>query len=52
MTTLPIRAPQVPSIRIPGLARVVAVLSAVIDVYSEALTKAHEAEQRYPFASE
>ncbi len=50
MTTLPIRAPQVPAFHIPGLARAVAVISAVLDVYSEALTKAHEAEQRYPFS--
>ena len=52
MTTLPIRALHVPQIRIPGLARVVAVVLAVIDAYSEALNMAHEAKRRYPFMSE
>ncbi|MCF8476461.1 MAG: hypothetical protein K9G60_05490 [Pseudolabrys sp.] len=52
MTTLPIRALHMPQIRIPGLARFIAVVSVVIEVYSEALIKAREAERLYPYASE
>jgi hypothetical protein len=52
MTTLPIRAPFVPQIRIPGFARFVAVVSAVVDAYTEALDQVHEARKRYPYASE
>lgn len=53
MTTFPIRAEHLPQTwTFPRLTRFFAVLSSVLDVYSEALEQAHEVRRRYPFASE
>ena len=49
MTTLPIRAPMVPSLA--GLARLIAYLNIAIEVFAEAQKQAAEAHKRYPFAA-
>ena len=51
MTTLPIRAPYLLQINVPGFARFVAAVSIVIDAYAEALQQTREAQRKYPFAS-
>ena len=48
MTTLPIRAPIVPSL--VGLARLIAYLDIAIEVFAEAQKRARDAHGRYPFA--
>jgi len=48
MTTLPIRAPIVPSLA--GLARVSAYFTLAIEVCAEAQQQAAEAHKRFPFA--
>jgi len=56
MSTLPIRASQMPQIRafhvrpLAGFARIVSFLGAVIDVFDEAQQQAAKARARYPFA--
>ena len=49
MTTLPIRAPTVPSLA--GLARVLSYFKISIEVFAEAQQQAAEAHKRYPFAA-
>jgi hypothetical protein len=49
MTTLPIRAPIVPSLT--GLARLIAYLDLAIEVFAEVQQQAAEAHKRYPFAA-
>jgi hypothetical protein len=53
MTTLPLRdASSLPQFSpAAAFSRVVAVFSAVIEIYAEALQQANDAEKRYPFAS-
>jgi hypothetical protein len=53
MSTLQARMPYLPKVRSPWavLSRLAAVITTVIDVFDEALAKAHEAERRYPFTS-
>jgi hypothetical protein len=48
MTTLPIRAPIVPSLA--GLARVISYLDIAIDVFAESQRQAAAAHKRFPFA--
>ena len=48
MTTLPIRAPVVPSLA--GLARVLSYFYIAIEVFAEAQQQAAEAHKRFPFA--
>jgi hypothetical protein len=48
MTTLPIRAPIVPSLA--GLARVISYFDIVIEVFAEAQRQATAAHKRFPFA--
>ena len=48
MTTLPIRAPIVPSLA--DLARVLSYFSIAIDVFAEAQQQAADAHKRFPFA--
>jgi hypothetical protein len=48
MTTLPIRAPIVPSLA--GLARVFSYFSIAIEVFTEAQQQATAAHKRFPFA--
>ena len=48
MTTLPIRAPIVPSLA--GLARVIACFNIAIEVFAEDSQEAAEAHKRFPFA--
>lgn len=51
MSTLPIRALHLPQIWPPsGFKRVVALVSAVLDVIDEAKQQAAKARARYPFA--
>jgi hypothetical protein len=56
MTTLPIRAPQMPQTTafniqpLAVFARIASFLGAVIDVFAEAQRQAAEARARYPFA--
>lgn len=50
MSTLPIHAPRVPSVNVPGFARVAAYVMTVIDVFTEAQALAAAAHRRYPFA--
>jgi len=49
MTTLPIRAPIVPSFA--GLARLISYLDIAIEAFAEAQKQAAEAHKRYPFAA-
>jgi hypothetical protein len=52
MSTLSLRAPSVPKIfLLPGvaIARAIAFLFAVIDVYAEAQRQVAEAERHFPF---
>ncbi len=53
MSTFAMRASHLPKARplYDGFARVVAILSDVLDVFNEARTQAYEAERRYPFMS-
>ena len=48
MTTLPIRAPIMPSLA--GLARLIAYLDLAIEVFAEAQQQAAAAHERFPFA--
>jgi hypothetical protein len=48
MTTLPIRAPMVPSLT--GFARVILFVTMLIDVFADAQRDASAAHKRYPFA--
>jgi hypothetical protein len=48
MTTLSLRALHVPAI--PGLARLVAAIDLVMDVFAEAQDMARAAQKRYPLA--
>ena len=48
MTTLPIRAPIVPSLA--GLARVIAYFDIAIEVFAEVRQQAAAAHKRFPFA--
>jgi hypothetical protein len=48
MTTLPIRAPIVPSLA--GFARVIAYFNIAFEVFAEAQQQAAAAHKRYPFA--
>src|SRR5262245_57141361 len=48
MTTLPIRAPIVPSLA--GLARVLSYFNIAIEVFAEAQQQAAAAHKRFPFA--
>ena len=48
MTTLPIRAPIVPSLA--GLARLISYLDIAIEVFAEVKQQAAEAHKRFPFA--
>lgn len=50
MSTLPLRAPQVPTLPVTGLARAVAVVLAAIDAFVEAQEMARAAHKKYPFA--
>ncbi|MFN3657317.1 MAG: hypothetical protein ACK4UO_08705 [Pseudolabrys sp.] len=50
MSTLPLRAPNVPALPATGLARAVAALLLVIDVFAEAQAQARVAHKQYPFA--
>ena len=47
MTTLPIRAPIMPSL--PGLARVLSCFNIAIEVFAEAQQQATAAHKRFPF---
>ena len=53
MSTLTIRTPSMPKVRLPlrVFARLGALILAVIDVFGEALRQAHEAQRRYPFTA-
>ena len=48
MTTLPIRAPIVPSLA--GLARLLSYFNIVIEIFAEAQQQAAQAHKRFPFA--
>jgi len=48
MTTLPIRAPIVPSLAV--FARVISYFTLAIEVFAEAQQQAAEAHKRFPFA--
>ena len=48
MTTLPIRAPILPSLA--GLARVISYFDLVLEVFAEAQQQAAQAHKRFPFA--
>ena len=48
MTTLPIRAPMVPSLR--GFARVISFVTMLVDVFADAQLDASAAHKKYPFA--
>jgi hypothetical protein len=48
MTTLPIRAPVVPSLS--GLTRVITFVTMLIDVFAAAQRDASAAHKKYPFA--
>jgi hypothetical protein len=48
MTTLPIRAPIVPSLA--GLARVLSYIDFAIEVFAEAQQQAAQAHKRFPLA--
>jgi hypothetical protein len=51
MSTLTLRAPYIPQVSVlPAVARVVAVIVAVLDVFAEAQDMASAAQKRYPFA--
>jgi hypothetical protein len=51
MSTLPIQAPHVPLFRpLSGLARVAALVLALVDVFAEAQQMARAAHKQYPFA--
>jgi hypothetical protein len=51
MFTLPLRAPYLPHVSVsPAVARVVAFIVAVLDVFAEAQNMARTAQKRYPFA--
>lgn len=50
MSTLPIHAPRLASVHVPGFARVAAYVLTVIDVFAEAQELAAAAHKRYPFA--
>ena len=48
MTTLPIRAPMVPSLT--GLTRVISFVTMLVDVFADAQRAAAVAHKKYPFA--
>ena len=48
MTTLPIRAPMVPSLS--GFARVISFITMLVDVFADAQLDASAAHKKYPFA--
>lgn len=50
MSTLPIRAPQVQSLPLPGYGRVISFVVAMLDVFNEAQNRARAAHKQYPFA--
>jgi len=50
MSTLPIRAPQLQSVSLPGYGRVISFVVAVLDVFNEAQARARTAHKQYPFA--
>jgi len=51
MSTLPIRAPQVPQVLpLTGFNRIVSALVTVLDVIADAQQQARAAHKQYPFA--
>lgn len=50
MSTLPLRAPNVPAMPVTGFARAVAALNMLIDVFVEAQDQARAAHKSHPFA--
>ena len=48
MTTLPIRAPMLPSLS--GFTRVVSFVTMLVDVFADAQRAAADAHRKYPFA--
>lgn len=48
MTTLPIRAPTVPSLS--GITRVISFVTMLVDVFADAQRDASAAHKKYPFA--
>lgn len=48
MTTLPIRAPIVPSLS--GITRVISFVTMLVDVFADAQRAAADAHKKYPFA--
>jgi hypothetical protein len=48
MTTLPIRAPMLPSLS--GFTRVISFLTMLVDVFADAQCAAAAAHRKYPFA--
>ncbi len=48
MTTLPIRAPIVPSLT--GFTRVISFVTMLVDVFADAQRAAADAHKKYPFA--
>ncbi len=52
MTTQTIRASHAQGATFPSFGRFFAAVGQWVDAYSEALQQAHDARQRYPFASE
>jgi hypothetical protein len=50
MSTLPLRAPRIPTLPATGFSRAIAAVLVMIDVFSEAQAQARAAHQRYPFA--
>ena len=50
MTTLPLRAPNVPLWHFPGFGRFVSFVTTFLDVFVEAHNEARKAHERFPFA--
>jgi hypothetical protein len=48
MTTLPIRAPMLPSLS--GFARVISFVTVLVDIFADAQRAAADAHKKYPFA--
>jgi hypothetical protein len=51
MSTLEMRAAQLPKAKHGGFARFIAALRDVLDAFDEARRQAYEAERRYPYMS-